>query len=75
MVVARKSRKQTNHRIGDLSGAVEVKPASDGLAAVFIDMRRNAPAAMLVRPLQERGPASAVGVEDKVSSMRIAARR
>jgi hypothetical protein len=51
MVVARKSRKQTNHRILDLSGAETVKSWVTGLVAGFVDMEIRAPAAMQVRPL------------------------
>src|SRR5260370_8268039 len=71
MVVARKSRPQTAHRIFDFSGAEVVKPESEGLAA-WIGIKVQTPARMLVGPEPGRLPAPAdlcwcVEVEDSLS--------
>ena len=50
MVVARKRRKQTNHRTLDFSGAVVVKPEPDRPVA-WVDIKVKTPARILVRPL------------------------
>jgi hypothetical protein len=73
MVVARKRRKQTNHRTLDCSGADAVKPR-EGTVVEFEDMNQSS-GGNAGRTIAGRGPLRPLEVDEISFSMRIAALR